>query len=314
MKIIKGLRNFDAQKFSPPRVFSIGNFDGVHRGHQRLIKTAVRIARKQGGTALVLTFFPHPLRLLHPRPRLRLLTCLDDRAALINSLGPDACVIARFSPGFARMTPEQFVRKVLIRKLKIDTVVVGDNFHFGTNKKGNPKFLKQAGLKVVTVPPVKDNGITVSSTKIRKLAAEGKISRVTSMLGRPYSLRGRVVSGRGRGQRLGFPTANIRVCQERLPLDGVYAVRVKLKDGEFFGMLNIGTRPTFKDRGKGRSVEVHVIDWQGDLYGQIIEVVLVKRLRPEKKFVSSKALKDRLRKDREAAKRVLNRFKGGKQG
>jgi riboflavin kinase/FMN adenylyltransferase len=293
-------------------VLTLGNFDGVHLGHQTIIRRAVERARAIGGRAVALTFEPHPLAVLAPERAPALLQSLHDRLALMRALGLDVAVLQRFTRAFAAQAPEDFVEDFLLRHLDLRHVVVGYNVTFGRNRAGTGETLRALGARrgfgVDVVGPVGAPGdgpdAQVSSTRLRELIQTGDVAGARRLLGRPHALRGRVVVGDRRGRTLGFPTANLHLRPGLvLPADGVYAVRTETPRGTRPGVLNIGFRPTFG--GRRRTVEVHVLDFDGDLYRQWLIVQLVERLRGEMAFAGPDALKDAIAADIARARRVL---------
>lgn len=303
---VKGLPNHDG-----PVVVAIGIFDGVHVGHQRIISEAVSEARGQGLKSVVLTFDPHPLYVLSPGNEPTLLTSPEEKARLVRSLGVDRLFSLRFTAELANMTPEQFVERVLVERLRVKTVTIGFNFSFGRNAIGNAGTLLELGAKwgfgVKVVEPVKVDGVNVSSTLIRALISKGNVEDAARFLGRPYLLKGRVVPFRGRGREIGFPTANLEVPGDLAwPGRGVYAVRTRFGDGiEKNGVANIGYCPTFD--GQTYTLEVHVIDFDGDIYGLEMEVLFVARLRDEMRFPSVQYLKEQVREDIRRARLIIAR-------
>jgi riboflavin kinase/FMN adenylyltransferase len=292
-----------------PRLVAVGFFDGVHRGHQYLLGRLVDRARAEQGTSTVLTFDPHPLSLVDPALAPPLLTPLPRKAALMGELGVERLVVLRFDERLRELTPEQFVRQVLVTGLAPAAVLVGFNFTFGYRGEGTPKLLQRLGqahgLPVEVVPPVFEEGVVVSSTEVRRCLAAGDVEAARRLLGRPYRLGGWVVRGEGRGRLLGFPTCNLDVPPGVvIPGPGVYAVRVQLPAGGWArGVCNIGVRPTF---GAGRLlVETHVLDAGGDWYGEPLELDFWVRLRAEQTFASAAELAAQLAQDAGRARRLL---------
>jgi riboflavin kinase/FMN adenylyltransferase len=312
MRVFRHLERV-ASRF-PRVVLTLGNFDGVHLGHQAIVQRTVAEARALGGQAVVMTFHPHPIAVVAPDRTPPLLQTLRDRLAALRSLGPDLCVVQRFTPGFARLAPAAFVEEVLLRRLELAHVVVGYDVTFGRDRSGGIDTLRALGqvhgFTVDAVGPVVVDAFTVSSSAIRRLLRAGDVGEAARLLGRPHVLRGRVVPGASRGRVLGFPTANVH-CRAGvlLPLDGVYAVRVRLDDRWWAAVLNVGIRPTFDARQ--RTAEVHVLDWQGDLYGRWLEVALVERLRGEMRFPGPEALRMAIATDVERAREILGEGQPG---
>ncbi len=293
-------------------VLTLGNFDGVHLGHQAIIREAVARARALGGQAVALTFEPHPLVVLAPERAPPMVQSLHDRLVLMRALGVDVAVLQRFTLRFAALDPEPFVRDFLLRHLDLRQVVVGYNVSFGRNRAGTGETLRALGVRhdfgVEVVGPVVAPGAAageqVSSSRLREVLQEGDLPGARRLLGRPFALRGRVVTGDRRGRTLGFPTANLHLrAGFLLPPDGVYAVGVEVAGRRHAGVLNIGVRPTFG--GRRRTIEVHVLDFTADLYRQWLVVQVVARLRDEAAFAGPDALRTAIAADVAHARRVL---------
>jgi len=292
-------------------VLTLGNFDGVHLGHQAILRRAVERARELGGQSVVLTFEPHPLAVLAPERAPPIIQPVHDRLATLRALGIDVTVLQRFTRLFAALTPEAFVREFLQRHLELLHVVVGYNVNFGRDRAGSAETLQTLGARlgfgVDVVGPVAvspDDGTQVSSTTLRALLQQGDMRGAQTLLGRPYALRGRVVVGDRRGRTLGFPTANLHVRRGLLlPPDGVYAVFVEVDGAQRPGVLNIGVRPTFG--GRRRTIEAHLLDFAGDLYRRWLVVEFVERLRGEAAFDGVEALRAAIAADVAHARRVL---------
>jgi len=310
MKVFYGLKGM-THSFRRT-VVTIGAFDGIHRAHQLILRRVIQRARRLHGTSALLTFDPHPLKVLQPDRSFFALTCIEHRLHLLSHLGLDSCVVLKFSKRFSRLSAEAFIEEILVKKLKVREIWVGFNYVFGKNREGTIRLLqeygRQYGFSVKKIPEIRMSGKRFSSTKIRQLIAKGKLTEASLFLGRPYSLYGKVVRGSGRGRRLGYPTANLKPYHEALPPRGVYGVKAFLSPNKkgYLGLLNIGRRPTF---GKNRTltIEVHLLDFQGDLYGRKMEVAFLKRLRPERKFPNEETLVEKIRRD-EAVVRHLGPF------
>jgi riboflavin kinase/FMN adenylyltransferase len=303
------VRHLVRQRQRIPRVvLTLGNFDGVHLGHQAIVRRAVERARAAGGEAVALTFEPHPLAVLAPERAPPLLGSLHDRLARLRELGIDLTILQRFTRDFAALDPGAFVEDFLLRHLELIQVVVGYNVNFGRRRAGSAETMQalgpRLGFGVEVVGPVEAGGEQVSSTVLREVLQGGDMPRARRLLGRPYALRGRVVVGDRRGRTLGFPTANLHLHPDLLvPPDGVYAVGVEVQGGRYLGVLNVGVRPTFA--GRQRTVEVHVLDFEGDLYRCWMVVHVVKRLRGETAFAGPEALRAAIAADVARARRVL---------
>lgn len=280
-------------------------FDGVHVGHQRLIRTAIRLAARLHAASVVLTFDPDPQTVLAPRRHQPRLMPLAARLRLMRALGVERIRVLPFTRAFSRLSAEQFVRAILVHRLRAACVVVGDNFAFGRARRGNVEVLRSLGrrygLRVVVVPPVMRGGAPVSSSRIRRLLEAGRIVEANRLLGRPAQLAGLVVRGDRRARRLGFPTANLRLSNELLPPRGVYHVQLELGGRCHTGVMNLGVRPTFGPQAALRHhrvvCEVHLIGFRGNVYGRSVTVHLLRRLRPERRFAGAKALARQIRRD-----------------
>lgn len=293
-------------------VVSIGNFDGVHVGHQRIMRTAVDEARALGTGVMALTFDPHPVKVLAPERDLRLMCTPEDRAALLTRMGADRVLFIPFTREFAAMDAEEFIEVVLVGRLGVRGVVVGHGYTFGRGRKGNTALLRRRGAKlgfrVRVVRSVTMHGDTASSSRVRSLLNRGRVCEAATMLGRPYSIHGTVVKGAGRGSRiLGIPTANIDSVNELVPKKGVYAVRAEVSGRLYDAVANIGDNPTFP--GAVPSYEVHLFDFEGDLLGAQLRMHMIDRIRDERKFPSPEALKHQILADIQKAKDIL-RLKG----
>ncbi len=290
-------------------VVTVGTFDGVHRGHWEVLQEIRRRADTRGGRAILVTFDPHPLAVVNPAMAPALLTTPDEKKEILAESGLDYVVFIRFTPELSRWTPERFVERILVERIGVAELVVGYDHGFGRGRTGDVKTLRQLGRQlgfdVDVVPPVAVEDGAISSTRVRRAVSEGRVREAAQGLGRPYSLQGRVVRGEGRGRGLGFPTANLRVetREKLLPPAGVYAVRAVLRRGTFAAAMHLGPRPTFK--GASPSVEVHLLDFQGDLYGETVRVDLMEHLRDVTPFESVGALVAQLHRDVDRAREIL---------
>jgi riboflavin kinase/FMN adenylyltransferase len=289
-------------------VVTLGNFDGVHLGHQAIVREAVARARELGGLAVVLTFEPHPMTVLVPDRAPAAVMSLHDRLRALRALGVDVAVVQRFTREFAALDPETFVREFLVQRLAVRHVVVGYSVNFGRDRAGSGDLLRVLGTRlgfgIDVVGPVVAGGERVSSTRVREALADGDMRRAGTLLGRPFALRGRVVVGDRRGRTLGFPTANLHLKPGLLlPPDGVYAVTAEVDGHTQAGVLNIGVRPTFG--GRRRTVEAHLLDFSGDLYRRWLVVDVVERLRGETAFAGPEALRAAIAADVARARVVL---------
>ena len=301
----------DLSKFTPERetLITIGVFDGVHLGHRHLIRKLIQRAAEGNFLSGVVTFNSNPKAVLSPRTKLARLTTLEERASLLKSLGVDLVIPITFTTEVAALSAREFVL-YLKKYLKLRGLVVGPNFALGRGREGNAATLQslgqELGFTVEVVKPLMTENTLVSSTAVREALARGDMKTTTKLLGRYFSLRGPVGGGAERGHVLGFPTANIQVEPEQaLPEDGVYATLAHVEDKVYQSVTNIGVKPTF---GKGeRTVEVHILDFTGDLYGRKLTIELVERLRAEVKFVGPEELAAQIKKDVEQAKTVLKK-------
>jgi riboflavin kinase/FMN adenylyltransferase len=292
---------------------TIGNFDGVHRGHVALLLELRKQAQAVHGPAVALTFDPPPIQLLRPQQVRPALTSLHERAELLQSRGADHVVILRTTPELLRLTPGEFFRHVIQVRLAARVVVEGVNFGFGRNREGNIDTLaalcRDAGLGIVVVPPLEWNGTIVSSSRVRAALEQGDVHLAADLLGRPYRLWGTVGTGRKRGHSLGFPTANLERVENLVPADGVYAVRVHHEGTVWAGAANIGPNPTFGENV--RKIEVHLIGFQGVLLGHVLGVDFIDRLRETRSFAGPAQLVAQLRLDVERARQLVQVLETG---
>lgn len=278
---------------------TIGSFDGVHQGHKNLIKETIALASFLQTKPLVVFFDPHPRKVLFPEANFKLLTTFEEKLEIFSKLNIDIVVVP-FSRLVAQLTADLFIEQYLVDALKAKGVVVGFNFRFGKNRKGDPEYLIKSGEKygfiVKVLNPVVFNGVILSSTYIRQLIEKGNIEEANKFLGHNYFFIGKVKKGRGIGKKIGFPTANLEVPQDKLlPPCGVYAVWVYYKDQKMKGAMNIGFRPTFEE--KNLSIEVHILNFNQTIYEEKLKVEIVKKIRNEKKFNSLEDLKTQIEKD-----------------
>jgi riboflavin kinase / FMN adenylyltransferase len=311
MEFIKSLDQIDRPYKNA--VITIGNFDGVHIGHQALFHEVIEKAEEIGGTSIAMTFDPHPLRVLNHNKTLSLITLSEHKLELISASGIDVLICIPFTHEFAAMSAGLFVEH-LVKRVGMKAIITGNDYTFGRNREGNVDLLKSMGREMgfevlvsdwITASSVKPGRI--SSTRIRELIAKGKVASAKKLLGRFYQVRGIVVSGRNRGGKLlGFPTANLVLQDELCPKAGVYAVIVECLAKPFMGVANIGYSPTFSDNIF--TVEVHILDFHNDIYGKNIRVNFVKRIRDEIKFSGLSELSEQIRKDIEYARGVLSQL------
>jgi riboflavin kinase/FMN adenylyltransferase len=288
-----------------PLVLAVGVFDGVHLGHRAVIQRALADARATGGTAVVVTFDPHPARVLRPEQSPLLLTCIQHKQQLISALGVENLLIVPFDKTVAAMEPSEFIREIATAAKPLRQICVGENWSFGKGRTGNIHLLKtlgeNMGFAAIGIPDVQMNERPVSSTAIRNAVQAGDITTAAKLLGRNFSILGTVVAGRKMGRTIGFPTANLATNNEQLPPNGVYAVTMQLRGKHLPGVANVGVRPTLEDAG-ARVCEVHLFDYTGDFYGEEVEVSFLRFIREERKFQTLDALRDQISQDVTAAK------------
>ncbi len=302
----------------PHPVMTIGVFDGVHRGHQTILRTVLERARHTGGTSLVLSFDPHPQKVIRPAEAPRLLQTREQKAELLDRLGVDYLIRLPFTRRLSLLDPEQFARQILHHH-GIREIWVGGNFRFGHRRSGDFRTLQQLGEKlgftVREVPPVQVRGFRVSSTLIRRALEEGRASLARHLLGRAYEVRGMVVRGEARGAGLGFPTANLHPENELIPARGVYRTRVRVHGAAYDSVTNIGVRPTLEQRSPEQPViETHLLGYRGDLYGQPLALEFWQHARAERKFASVEELKEQIGKDVRRARRYFARVSRLREG
>ncbi len=292
-------------------MLTIGNFDGIHRGHQQIFSKVVERARQLQAASMVLTFDPHTLKLLQPKREPFLLTTFDEKARLINQEGIDLLIAVAFDQNLAACPPRRFVSELLGEQIAPAEVLVGPNFNFGQGGRGGNELLQEMGeelgYKVRIVEPVKTDGVIVSSSKIRELLREGRVREAAKLLGRNYTLRQPVISGCGRGKSIGFPTANLEPGQKLLPRDGVYATWVNYRS-KYKGAVNVGTNPTFPATPSGPEVrvEVHILDFDEEIRGKVIEIEFIERIREEITFSGPAELREQIKKDLARVNEILD--------
>jgi riboflavin kinase/FMN adenylyltransferase len=294
------------RRFAAP-VLTLGNFDGVHRGHQAILQRVADVAHANGGEAVAMTFSPHPVAVLRPEHAPPVLTSLRDKIRLIAACGVDVLIVQHFTAAFAALSAETFVERFVVERMQATKVVVGHSVSFGHARRGDAQLLAtlggRLGFDVEVVGPVRVDDHVVSSSAVRQAVAAGNVALATMLLGRPHRLGGPVVRGRQRGAALGFPTANVDVRIGMWPPDGVYAVRVQRGDRWLDGVANIGTNPTFG--AAPRTLEVFLFDFGDDLYGERLTVAFIERLRGEITFTSVEALVAQIRRDADDARALL---------
>ena len=307
MQIIENLDNIPEIENA---VVTSGTFDGVHFGHKRILERLIKKARQIKGKSVVLTFWPHPRLVLCPdQTDLKLLSTFDEKAGYMKKIGIDYLIKIQFTPEFSQLSSEDFIRSVIVDKIKTQKLIIGYDHKFGKNREGSFEYLRdnseQFGFQVEEIASQDIDDVAVSSTKIRKALDHGDVELAATFLEKNYSLQGFVIRGNKLGSELGFPTANIELneASKLVPKDGVYVVRVFLLGQTFGGMLNIGSRPTIENAG--RSVEVHVFGLSAEVYGESIGVEFIKRIRDEHKFESLDELKIQLESDKSTSMKIL---------
>ncbi|WP_460220151.1 bifunctional riboflavin kinase/FAD synthetase [Psychroserpens sp. MEBiC05023] len=297
--------NSSNTKFKNGSVITIGTFDGVHIGHQKIIERLVNTGKEKQLKSVVLTFFPHPRMVLQPDFKMELLHTIDERQSILSNFGLDELIIKEFTKDFANLSAHDYVNKVLVEELNVKHIIIGYDHHFGKNRTANIEDLKSFGsildftVEEISAQDIKN--VAVSSTKIRQALLDGNIEKANSFLGYPYFLTGTVIEGKGIGKTLTFPTANIAIekSYKLIPKNGVYVVKSVIDNTNVFGMMNIGVNPTFNQNK--RSIEVHFFNLDANLYGHTLKVDLLHRLRDEYKFESIKALQSQLEIDKREA-------------
>ena len=310
MKIVSDIENYKEDR---PSLLTIGTFDGVHIGHQKIIKDLVKVAKKNNLCSIVLTFFPHPRMVLQKDSDLKMIDTLEEKQQFLEKMGVDVLIVHPFSRAFSRLTALEFTRDLLVNQLKISQLVVGYDHRFGRNREATIDDLKSFGLDynftVDEIPSQDIESIAVSSTKIRNALNKCDLKTANQFLGRPFGLTGTVVKGDGIGKKFGFPTANIQVKQDYKlrPQNGVYLVRSELSGFEFFGMMNIGMRPTVS--GKTTQTEIHFFNLDQNLYDLEISLEVLEKIREEVKFNSTNELTEQLKKDRINCEKIIAEYK-----
>jgi riboflavin kinase / FMN adenylyltransferase len=307
---MKAFSDIDDQQLSlTGSVVTMGNFDGIHLGHQALVRHTVEESKRLRYPSIVLTFEPHPLKVLAPERAPRLLLSYQDKLDLFQTLGVDIVIAQRFDRQFASIAAEDFVLRFLVGRLKTKKLWVGRDLRFGQGRKGGTgdllRVAPQVGFQVGVLDPVSSDGIRISSSRIRGLVEVGCVDEVQPMLGRYHFVSGRVVTGQGRGRKLGFPTANISSQTEVVPLNGIYATLIEVKSKQWLSVSSVGVNPTFGDGP--RTVESFIFDFESEIYGEAVKLFFVKRIRDEKKFVTVEDLIAQMHRDVNQAKVI---FKG----
>jgi riboflavin kinase / FMN adenylyltransferase len=296
-----------------PVHLAIGVFDGVHLGHQAVINRAIAAAHSEGGSSVVLTFHPHPMRVLRPEKAPRLLTSTQHKTLLIEQLGVTALLLQEFSIEFSRTPPRDFVLQLLNYSKALKTICVGEGWSFGANRSGSVDLLRELaaaeGFGLEVVEPIVSDAQVISSTRIREAIERGELGQAAKLLGRAFTVLGTVTEGNRLGRQLGFPTANLRTHNEQFPPDGVYAVKAWHRNTEYGGVVNIGVRPTLEQARGERILEIHLFDFEQEIYGEDIEASFLQYLRPEKKFDSLGNLREQIQRDAAMARVIYQERK-----
>lgn len=295
-----------------PSVVTIGTFDGVHLGHQKIIKRLTKKASEKNLISVVLTFFPHPRMVLQQNPDIKLLNTIAERKDILSALGLDYIYVKEFTKTFSELSARDYVKTILVDKLHAKHIIIGYDHQFGKNRSANIDDLKRFGLEFdfeveeISAQDVED--VAVSSTKIRQALKSGDIKTANAFLGYSYFINGTVVKGKGMGKKLGFPTANIEVDEpyKLIPKDGVYAVAATYNKAILYGMMSIGINPTFE--GEHKTIEVHLFNFNQDLYGQHLKIAFIDRIRDEHKFASVEALIAELKQDQIKALKIISNY------
>lgn len=309
MKIIKDLEEV---KLDQNSVITLGTFDGFHLGHQQIVDTVVQKSRQSAGRSFLITFDPHPRKVIPGRNDVKILSTLDEKVVVLEQLGMENLFVINFTTEFSRQSPDEFVEKYLVKGIGLREVVIGYDHHFGKSRDGNFELLQKLGSKydfsVTLIPEYSVDGETISSTKIRKALLAGDVSKAGKMLGRHYSFKGTIVHGDGRGRQLGFPTANLSIDNEDklIPAKGIYAAECVVENEKHFGLLSLGSRPTFHEDGKVIP-EFYIFDFDKDIYDEVMQVNMVEKIRDEEKFNSIDELIIRMKKDEEVGRKILSK-------
>ena len=307
MRLFHGYENAGIGR---PAVLTLGVFDGLHLGHQLILSRVVERARRLGAVPTVVTFDPHPRAVLHPASAPPLLQTFDQKVEAFGVLGVEQTIVVRFTPEFARVRAEEFLRDVVHERLQAREVYLGRGFAFGRGREGNIELLRRVsgelGFAAFEVPEVRLRGQRISSSRIRELLARGSVNLARRMLGRPYGVEGRVVRGHERGRTIGFPTANLRPANRVIPRAGVYVTATLIEGHWRRSVTNVGVRPTFEQEAEP-SVETFVMDWGGDLYGDVVRVRFLHRLRDERRFAGVEELKRQIGRDAARARKYFER-------
>ena len=306
MKKINGINDFS---INTPSILTLGTFDGVHKGHQKILRKLNSEAKKNKLKSIVLTFFPHPRTVLNPKSTLRLINTIKERTELFEKSKIDILITHPFDKNFSELSPEKFVKEILVEKLNIKKILIGYDHRFGKNRKAGIKDLKKFGLKydfeVIEIGVQEQNNVSISSTKIRKSIENGNINKAKSYLGYDFSIEGEVIKGNAIGRTIGFPTANLNIEEDYklVPKRGVYLIKTFLDNKKVFGMMNIGVKPTLKIDQE--TIEVNLFNWDQNLYGKVIKVFTLEYIRDERKFDSIIDLEEQIKLDKKTCFKLI---------
>ena len=309
MKVINSIDNYSSKKKS---IITIGTFDGIHVGHEKVIRTLVKESLSKNLLANILTFFPHPRMVLNKDSEIKLIDTLKEKEKKLKNLGVNTLIIHPFTKEFSRMSSIEFTRDILIKKLNVYKIILGYDHRFGKNRESSVEDLIQLGIaynfKVEVIDAKKINSINISSTKIRKAIQTGDVDKANLYLGNYFEINGNVVKGKGIGKKIGFPTANIIIKEnyKLIPNKGVYLIKAKIKNRSYYGMMNIGNRPTLN--GKNETLEVNIFNFNENIYGKSLSIFFLNKIRNEIKFDSIEKLSNQLQKDKDYCKVLINKF------
>ena len=308
MRIFDNLKSYSSEKESR---LTIGTFDGVHIGHNKILKRLIQDSKKNNLSSLVMTFFPHPRMILNKSHEIKMIDTIDEKINLLEKTGLDNLIIHPFDNNFSKIRAKEFVEEILVKKLKIKEIIIGYDHKFGKDREASVEDLKKFGkdymFTVKEIPAQEIDSIAISSTKIRNAILNGEIEKCNKFLGRNFILTGKVVYGEGLGKKIDFPTANIEIKEtyKIIPKNGVYLVKTKINSNTYFGMMNIGIRPTVG--GTNKSLEIHFFNFKDNIYGKNVSIEIIKKIRDEEKFSSIDQLKIQLKKDEQFCLKLINK-------
>ena len=308
MRIFDNLKSYSSEKES---ILTIGTFDGVHIGHNKILKRLIQDSKKNNLSSLVMTFFPHPRMILNKSHEIKMIDTIDEKINLLEKTGLDNLIIHPFDNNFSKIRAKEFVEEILVKKLKIKEIIIGYDHKFGKDREASVEDLKKFGkdymFTVKEIPAQEIDSIAISSTKIRNAILNGEIEKCNKFLGRNFILTGKVVYGDGLGKKIDFPTANIEIKEtyKIIPKNGVYLVKTKINSNTYFGMMNIGIRPTVG--GTNKSLEIHFFNFKDNIYGKNVSIEIIKKIRDEEKFSSIDQLRIQLKKDEQFCLKLINK-------